>query len=795
MFRSVYFFLVIVVGIFAANFAQAQRTEPCATMEMDSLLRAKYPKLGTLDQFERALQLKIVAIKARQANSREVAEVVTLPIVVHIVHNGEAVGQGRNLSEAQVKAQIETLNEDFRRRRGTRGFNEDARGADIEVEFCLAQINPAGQRMAEFGIDRISGGRANWNRNDIENDLKPRTIWDPNKYYNVWVLEFGGTDNNLLGYAQFPSQASLPGINDNGGASNTDGVVVQYTSFGNAEKGTFPTMRAPYNLGRTLSHETGHWLGLRHIWGDGSCGNDFVDDTPTQASESRGCQKGRMSCGTANMVENYMDYSDDACFNIFTNGQKTRIRAVLELSPRRNSLITANVCGQSIAVRPTANFQAENRTVLLGAQVRFTDISSNFPTRWQWEFEGGEPATSTEQNPVVAYRNPGKFKVTLTTSNSVGTSLPASKTAYIEVLNQGLCAEATNFSGTPTVLRQPGGTGYVAGQNSRRTKAVSEFFGNTLGYVNLRGATLRFGVAKAALGRNSESVVRVTAWNARGFQNGPGAVLETKEVPLRQIIDDVTANRATVVTFDRNLPINIKDVGGLPFHIGVEFDYVPGDTVALITTKDGESTNATAWEQSSAGEWDRYIVRTGLNVAHAITAQVGMKTSVQISNRTGQFIDPGQPVILQATGAGVYNWSPPEGLNTVLGPQVTATPSRTITYSLKGSGADVCIDSAKTTIFVRNVQILSTNNLLERGLSVSPNPTDGQLEITLTNELRGAVQIKLIGLTGAELKQGNFRKTEETFKQSFPIQNTPPGTYFVEVEIQGFVGRKRIVKY
>ena len=446
-------------------------------------------------------------------------------------------------------------------------------------------------------------------------------------------------------------------------------------------------------------------------------------------------------------------------------------------------------------MRPTANFQAENRTVLLGAQVRFTDISSNFPTRWQWEFEGGEPSTSTEQNPVITYRNPGKFKVTLTTSNSVGTSLPATKIAYIEVLNQGLCAEATNFSGTPTVLRQPGGTGYVAGQNSRRTKAVSEFFGNTLGYVNLRGATLRFGVAKAALGRNSESVVRVTAWNARGFQNGPGAVLETKEVPLRQIIDDVTANRATVVTFDRNLPINIKDVGGLPFHIGVEFDYVAGDTVALITTRDGESTNATAWEQNAAGEWDRYIVRNGLNVAHAITAQVGMKTSVQISNRTGQFIDPGQPVILQATGAGVYNWSPPEGLNTVLGPQVTATPSRTITYSLKGSGADVCIDSAKTTIFVRNVQILSTNNPLERGLSVSPNPTDGQLEITLTNELRGAVQIKLIGLTGAELKQGNFRKTDETFKQSFPIQNTPPGTYFIEVQMQDFVSRKRIVKY
>jgi PKD repeat protein len=791
--RFLSLFLVFVYLLIAHN-SHAQKIEQCATTEMDSLLRRKHPELGTLDQFERALQQKIVAIKARQAAHREAAEVVTLPVVVHIVHNGEAVGQGRNISEAQVKAQIETLNEDFRRRRGTRGFNEDSRGADIEIEFCLAQVNPSGQRMAEFGIDRLSGGRPNWTRNDIENDLKPRTIWDPNKYYNIWVVDFASSEGGLLAYAQFPSQSGLPGINDNSGAASTDGVAIRYTSFGNAEKGTFPTMVAPYNLGRTLAHETGHWLGLRHIWGDGNCGNDFVEDTPTQASPSTGCQKGRMSCGTVNMVENYMDYSEDACFNIFTNGQKARMRAVLELSPRRASLTTANLCGTTVAARPTANFQAENRTVLLGGQVRFTDISSNFPTRWQWEFEGGEPATSTEQNPVVTYRNPGKFKVTLTASNSVGSSAAATKTSYIEVLNQGLCAEVTNFNGTRTLLRQTPGSGYVAGQNSRRTQAVSEFFGNSLGYANLRGATLRFGVAKAALGRNTESVVRVTAWNARGFQNGPGAVLETKEVPLRQIIDDVAANRATSVIFDRNLPISIKDVGGLPFHIGVEFDFVAGDTVALITTRDGESTNATAWEKIG-GQWDRYTVSNGLNVAHAITAQVGMKNSVQISNRTAQFIDPGQSVILQATGAGTYSWTPSEALNTTLGPQVTATPTRTITYSIKGSGADVCIDSAKTTIYVRNIQVLSTNNPIEKNLTVSPNPTDGQLEVTLNNELRGAVQIKLISITGAELKQGNYRKTEDIFRQAFPIQNTPPGTYFIEVQIQGITARKRILKY
>lgn len=301
-------------------------------MEMDSLLRAKYPELGTLNDFERQLQTKIVSMKARMASGRVAAPVVTIPVVVHIVHNGEAVGTGRNISAAQVQAQLETLNEDFRRKPNTRGFNNNPVGADIEIEFCLAAIDPQGRTMAERGIDRYNGNRATWDRDAIEGVLKPSTYWDPNKYYNIWVLDFDSADR-LLGYAQFPSQSNLPGIPVQGPAS-TDGVVIAYRSFGNAEKGNFPIMQAPYNLGRTLTHETGHWLGLRHIWGDANCGDDFCSDTPPQASESRGCQIGRVSCGNTNMVQNYMDYSDDGCFNIFTLDQKARMRAVMDSTLR-----------------------------------------------------------------------------------------------------------------------------------------------------------------------------------------------------------------------------------------------------------------------------------------------------------------------------------------------------------------------------------------------------------------------------------------------------------------------------
>ncbi len=783
--RKIYFLIFLTIAFGAVR---AQQVGQCATMEMDSLLRKKHPELGSLNEFERVLQQKIVQIKARQAASREVAEIITIPVVVHVVHNGENVGAGRNISEAQVKSQIETLNEDFRRKVNTRGFNSDSRGADVEIEFCLAQFDPSGKRMAEAGIDRVNGARASWPRNDIEGNLKPSTSWDPNKYFNVWTLEFGAPDNNLLGYAQFPSQSGLGGIPTNGGGANTDGVVILYSSFGNVDKGTFPIMKAPYNLGRTLTHETGHWLGLRHIWGDANCGDDFCADTPAQSSESRGCQKGRVSCGGANMVENYMDYSDDACFNIFTKDQKTRIRAVMELSTRRSSLLSSTVCGQSISAKPIPNFQAENRTVLLGGQVRFTDLSTSFPTKWQWEFEGGEPATSNEQNPTVLYNTSGKFKVTLTASNSVGAA-SSSKTAYIEVLNQGLCATITNFSGTNTILPNTGGTGYISGQNNRKTRAVSEYFDNTLAYTNLRGATLRFGVAKASKGKDSESIVRITAWNARGIQNGPGAVLETKEVPLRKILDDVANNRATSITFDKNLPLF-----GLPFHVGVEFDYVAGDSVALFTSKNGQSTSSTSWEQNANGDWDRFIIRNGLNVAHNIGVSLGMKPSVQIA-ASQQFIDPNAAVTLQGRGASVYVWSPAEGLSSTIAPQITARPTRTITYSLKGSGTDLCTDSANVTIYVRNIQVLATSTVSDPAFSISPNPTDGQVSISIQNIQRGAVKVKIFNLNGSELGNYRFDKTTDSFIQNLNLQTLSTGTYIIEIQIDKIIERRKIVKF
>lgn len=786
MSRLVRFFFLYLLAVVTP--VSAQEVEPCATMVMDSLLRVKHPEIGSLDEFEIFLQRKIRERNDLLKTGRVVEEVVTIPVVVHVVHNGENVGSGANISRAQVEAQIETLNEDFRKKINTPGYNTHSRGADIEIEFQLAVINPQGQQMAEPGINRINGGRSSWTRDQIEN-LKTYTIWDPTLYYNIWVVDIAPSGSSqTLGYAQFPVQSGLQGLSE-GGAATTDGVVVHYRVFGNSRKGNFPNLFPNNNQGRTLTHETGHWLGLRHIWGDANCGNDYCDDTPPQASASNGCPVGRQSCGSVNMVENYMDYSNDACMNIFTLDQKSRMRAVLRNSPRRRELLNSTVLGDTRGGAPIARFISDRQQVLLNGEVQFTDRSLNNPTSWSWKFEGGTPATSTERNPVVTYSQPGLYSVELTVTNSRGTDVFRSS-GFIEVLNAGQCSEVTNFKGTQTLLRQAGG-GYIAGHNALKTQAVSEFFENPLGYSTVSNARLKFGKVFMKDGANSEAMVNVVVWNARGFQGGPGSVLEYKSIPLRQIAADVAANRVTNVTFNREVPVN-----GRAFHVGIELVY-EGDTVALYTTRDGEVTTGTSWRQNAEGEWDLNLRENGLNISHYIEVVYGMKPSVQLSS-SAIFVNPGQPVTLQASGAGIYQWRLTGSADANAGPMVVVRPTSTQTYYVVGSGTDVCVDTASITIYVRNVEVTGKEPVyeqFERSVHIQPNPTSNAIRVSLENGVMGRGTISLLSVNGLTLQKLSIEKTRA--EESYPLDlgNLPAGLYLLEVQIGENRAVKRVVKY
>lgn len=277
--------------------------------------------------------------------------VITIPVVVHVMHNGESIGIGPNISTAQIQSQIDVLNEDYRRLNTDIGITPAAfRGIsdDALVEFCLAQQDDLGNPTN--GIERINCGVDSLTNYQFETIVKPQTIWNRDSYLNLWTCQFGFPDAGLLGYAQFP----------NTGSANTDGVVISYHGFGNTGSAA-----APYDLGRTACHEVGHWLDLRHIWGDDQgdidrcAGSDLVDDTPNQKIACGGMPTfPKMDSCSVNypgiMFYNNMDYSDDATLTMFTVGQTARMDAAL-FGPRA-SLLSSLGCHPSTVSINESNF-------------------------------------------------------------------------------------------------------------------------------------------------------------------------------------------------------------------------------------------------------------------------------------------------------------------------------------------------------------------------------------------------------------------------------------------------------
>lgn len=334
----------------------------CISTEYEKFLQEGNAKRANDAQFESWIERKISERKLRTAGQKSANTVVTIPVVVHIIHNGDALGSGENIRDQQVLSQIRVLNEDYRRAFDTPGYNDDEVGADTEIEFCLAQVDP--DNNPTTGITRTNLGVASWSRNQVESNLKPTTQWDPEKYLNIWVCRFGGDLDDVLGYAQFPQGSGLQGL-DESGFEFTDGVIIGYQYFGSSDYYAQGTYQSPYNLGRTTTHEVGHYLGLRHIWGDGTgCNNtDYCNDTPFAYQENGGCPVGQDSCPSQpglDMVNNYMDYTNDICMNIFTQDQKTRMVTVLENADRRASLLTSGVCG----ILTTADFDALRETTV-----------------------------------------------------------------------------------------------------------------------------------------------------------------------------------------------------------------------------------------------------------------------------------------------------------------------------------------------------------------------------------------------------------------------------------------------
>lgn len=326
--------------------AHAQVFRGCGVTEIFGTHTEGLPGSATYEQWLQKAAAQEIS-KSIQDNN----EIYYIPVVVHVVHFGEAEGTDRNLSVARVQSQIDILNNDFGKLPGTPGFNSHIAGADTRIRFCLAAVGPNGE--ATSGIVRVQGSKPSFDFT-ADNALIKSSLWDPNRYLNIWTCKIAG--DNYIGYAQYPFLDSIPmplPIPD----VQPDGVVIDYRVFGDVpagQSGPFPA----YNKGRTATHEIGHYLGLIHIWGDGfSCADgasDFCDDTPPQGTYTSGCPSSVNSCqtGVPAMFQNYMDYTNDVCMNIYTNDQKRRMRIVMRNAPRRKTLFTTPTqCGVSSVSR------------------------------------------------------------------------------------------------------------------------------------------------------------------------------------------------------------------------------------------------------------------------------------------------------------------------------------------------------------------------------------------------------------------------------------------------------------
>ena len=353
-------------------------------------------------EWDEAFNKQVEAYKLQHAdeiaNGKAMGTTYTIPMVFHVIYGSEAVGTFPNIAAAQIQSQITVLNQDYAgigygvttytalTKSGKGPFYDYATAntlpapdnttagilpANCGITFMLATKDPTGKTMTEPGIDRVSYTAKGWaNPNStayntvstfqsyIDGTIKKNTIWDPTKYFNVWLTD-EATAVGLLGYSTFPPGYTYSGNVTPDGTSTTDGCWFWTKVCGSKNIYAAGTYDPTYYLGRTITHESGHYFSLRHTWGDGKCVTDYCNDTPPEAASTfygsgtnstsyvyaytatNNCT-GTGAYGSDNgdgiMYENFMDYSDDAYMCMFTNDQLTRIKAALTSSPNRSNL-------------------------------------------------------------------------------------------------------------------------------------------------------------------------------------------------------------------------------------------------------------------------------------------------------------------------------------------------------------------------------------------------------------------------------------------------------------------------
>ncbi len=432
------------------------------------------------NQWDTWFNAKVKEYEQKVASGKVAAGSYTIPVIVHVIHGGQNVGTFPNVSQAQVNSQIPILNADYAGSGyGVSGLPSVFSGlvANTGITFCLAKFDANGNCLTEPGIDRIDYHTiTNTNPNSLttassfmsyfDATVKPATIWDPNQFLNIWISDVSGAAQ-LLGYATFPAGSGLTGLSGFGSSSN-DGVWVWTRSFG-----TTGFVNYPYNKGRTTTHEIGHWVGLRHVWGDGTCATDYCNDTPPSQTSNFGCPTHPFNVGgcsgntTGEMFQNFMDYSDDACLALFTTNQNSRIQtAMINGTYRKNLTASSATQCSAPASAPAALFSLSSNTVCVDSVAYTLNQSSGMPCpAYTWSLTPSTGFTitpnATSANPSLVFSTPGNYTLTLVATSTLGTS------TYVDYIDAYDCndaegiAEQNAFARSISIQPNPGSGEFV----------------------------------------------------------------------------------------------------------------------------------------------------------------------------------------------------------------------------------------------------------------------------------------------------------------------------------------------
>lgn len=536
-------------------------TERCSTDEVMKALRDKDPIAYDAQEALKEQQYQDWIKNEYPKFKSSKKAVITIPVVVQI---WETTG---TVPDTRVTQQINRLNLDFR------GANSDISNtpsvfptADSEIEFCLATIDPNGNPTT--GIIRRTAGGSPPQSGGTE-------MWDPTRYLNIYVYNIGG---GTLGFTYLSSQ------------SPNQAVHITTSAFGNAG--------GQFGMGRTATHEIGHWLNLKHIWGDNNCGNDNVNDTPPAQSANYNCPSHPHDVGVCSgntngeMFMNYMDYVNDACMYAFTPGQKARMIAAINND--RPGLLTSNGCQ---ATGLTANFTANNTTITAGQTVTFTYNSSgpNPITSWSWNFDvnsqgGVSPSTASTQGPhTVTYNNAGTYTVRLTVGDGSSNDTET-KNAYITVLQQGtqVCdSTAANWdfaqhASQTGAYQWDNNGGFAMGQNSYGDNGWADKVPYTGSGTFLTDVLMYF----RPVGSGN---VNLKVWNVAG-NGAPNSVLAQQTVQISQLGSGGTTTLWTLPS-----PVSLNG----NFFVGHDHNtLVNGDTVALMSAP---TSTPSVWAKETTG--------------------------------------------------------------------------------------------------------------------------------------------------------------------------------------------------